>query len=117
MGFDDCRLAAKTTFYHVRINGSLYKEVYGTDLLCLFLKDTDEFLTDNLTLRLWLCDACKLCIITLLCIDTDKIQLVWAIRAKYFLYLIALVFSKESMIHKDTGELAADCLGKHNGRY
>ena len=58
VGFDHCGFSAETTLYNVRINRSLYKEVNGTDLLCLFLEHTDELLTDDLSLSLRLLNAC-----------------------------------------------------------
>ncbi len=60
MGFDDCGFSAKAALYNVRINGSLYKEVYSADFLCFFLEDTDKFFADDFTFRLRLCNAGKL---------------------------------------------------------
>ena len=54
VGFDHRRLTAKTTLHYIRVNGSLYQEVNGTDFLRLFLKDTDKFLANDLSLMLWL---------------------------------------------------------------
>ena len=47
--FDNGGFSADTALYNVRVDGSLYKEVYGTDFLCLFFEDTDKFFTDNFT--------------------------------------------------------------------
>ena len=69
---DHCRFTAQTTFYNVRINGSLCQEINGTDLLCFFFKNTDEFFTDNLTFCFRLCYSGKFVIISLLCINTDE---------------------------------------------
>ena len=33
---------------NVRINGSLYQEIHGADLLCFFFENTDEFFADDL---------------------------------------------------------------------
>ena len=51
VGLDD-RALTKTGFDNVRIDRTLYEEVYGTDLLGLFFKYTDEFFTDDLSLLL-----------------------------------------------------------------
>ena len=58
VGFDHCRFSTETTLYNVRINGSLYKEINSTNLLCLFLEHTDELVTDDLSLSLRLLNAC-----------------------------------------------------------
>ena len=47
--FDNGGFSADTALYNVRVDGSLYKEVYGTDFLCLFFEDTDKFFTDDFT--------------------------------------------------------------------
>ena len=49
VGLDDCGFSAKTALYNIRINGSLCKEVYCTDLLRFFFENTDEFFADDLT--------------------------------------------------------------------
>ena len=61
-----------------------------------FFKDTDKFLTNDLTLRFRLSNSRKFIIISLLCIHTDKIQVKLSIRTKYTLNLIALVFEEEA---------------------
>ena len=50
VGLDDSGLTAQSTLYDVRVDGSLYQEIYSANFLCLFLEYTDKFLTDNLTL-------------------------------------------------------------------
>ena len=49
VGLDDCGFS-QSGFDDVGINGSLYQEVYGANFLCLFFKDTDEFLANDFTL-------------------------------------------------------------------
>ena len=78
MGFDYSALA-KTTLDHIRINGTLYQEIYFTDLLGLFLEDTDKLFTNDLSLSFRLFHTGKLAVETLLCIHTDKVQVIRAV--------------------------------------
>ena len=110
MGLDHSGLA-QAAFDNVWINGTLYQEVYSTNLLGLFLKYPDKLLADNLTLLLRLGYPLQLLIETLLGIDTDKVQIIWAFWAKYSLNLIPLILAKESMVNKYAGQLLADGLG------
>ena len=112
MRFDHSGFSAQAALYHIRINSSLRQEVYGADLLCLFLKHTDEFLADNLTLLLRLCHTGQLAIISFLCIDTDKIQVKIPFRSEDCLYFVPFIFSEEAMINKYTGQLLSDSSGK-----
>ena len=103
MGFDHCGFSAKTTFYHIRIDGSLCEEINRTNFLCLFFKNTDKFFTDNFTFCLRLGDSGQFLIISLLCVDTDKIQIKLTIRSEYIFNLITFIFTKKTVIHKYTG--------------
>ena len=82
MRFDHRGFSTKTTLYHVRINSSLCQEVNGTNLLCFFLKDTNELFADDLTFCFRLSNTCQLLVISLLCIDTDKVQVELTIRSE-----------------------------------
>ena len=93
MRFDNCGFSAKSTLYNIRIYRSLCQEIYCTDLLCFFLKDTDKFFTDNLTFCFRLCNSCQFIIISLLCIDTDKIQIKLTIRSEYSFNFISFIFT------------------------
>ena len=121
VGFDHCGFSAETALYNVRINGSLCKEIYSTDLLGFFLEDTDKFLTDDLTLRFRLCNTGKLVVISLLCVHADKVQVKLTIRSEYTFNLITFILTKKAMIYKYTGKLLADRSGKksccHGGIY
>ena len=108
VGFDHCGFTTKTGLYNVRVDGSLYKEVYSTDLLCFFFKDTDKFFTDNLTLCFRFFYSGELVIITLLGIDTDKVQVVRTVRTKNCLNFIAFVLTEQTVIYKYTGQLFTD---------
>ena len=110
VGLDNSRLT-ETTFDHVRIDCALYKEINGTDLLRFFFEDTDKFFTDNLTFRFRFCNTLQFVIISLLCIDTDKVQFVRAIRAENSFNFIAFVLAQKTMIHEHAGELLADRSG------
>src|SRR5690554_3168543 len=50
MALDLDPFALTNTLYHIRIKGTLDQETGITDLTCLFFKDPDEFLTDDLPL-------------------------------------------------------------------
>ena len=109
---DHCGFSAKTALYNVRINGSLCKEINGSDFLRFFLENTDKFLTDDLTLCFRLSNSGKLIVVSLLCINADKIQVELSIWSKYALYLITLVFTKKTVIYEYAGQLLSDCSGK-----
>ena len=112
VGLNHCGFSAETALNYIRVNGSLCQEIHSTDFLRLFLKNTDEFLTDNLTLCFRLGHACQLLIVTLLGVDTDKVQVKLAVRSEDLFYLIALIFTKETVIHKYTGQLLTDGSGQ-----
>ena len=111
VGLDHCGFAAQSTLYHVGINGSLYQEIHGTDLLRLFLEYTDELFADDLSLMLRLGYSGQLAIETLLRIHTDKVQVIITVGTEDCFYLVALVLTEQAVIYKDTGQLLADCLG------
>ena len=117
--FDHCGLSAQTTLYNVRINSSLCQEIYCTNLLGLFFKNTDKFFTDDLTFCFRLCNTCQLVIVSLLCIDADKVQVKLTVWSEYTLNLISLILTKKTMVYKYTGKLLSDRSGKKsccNGR-
>ena len=93
------------------------KEINLSDFLGFFLKYTDEFLTDDFTLALRLCDACKLAVVALLCVDADKVDVERSALAEYALYLISLVLAEESVVYEYACELLADSLGKECCEY
>ena len=113
VGLDNSRLT-ETTFDHVRIDCALYKEINGTDLLRFFFEDTDKFFTNNLTFRFRFCNTLQFVIISLLCIDTDKVQFIRAIRAENSFNFIALVLAQKTMVNKHTCQLFADRFGQKN---
>ena len=105
VGFDHCGFSAQTALYHVRINGSLYQEIHGTDLLRLFLEYTDELFTDDLTFCFRLCNTCQLVVVSLLCIHTDKVQVKLTVRSEYAFYLIAFILygeGRDLQIHRSS---------------
>ena len=112
VALDDSGFTAKTGFYNIRVNSSLRQEVYRTDLLCFFLKDADKFFTNDFALMLRLGNSCQFAIVTILCIDTDKVKIEVSCRSKYLLNLVAFVFTKKSVIYKYTSKLFTDCLGE-----
>ena len=94
VGLDNCGFSTQSAFYNIGIDSSLCQKVYSTNLLCFFFKYTNELFTNNLTLALWFCNSCKLVIISLLRIDTDKVQVELTLVAKYSLYLITFIFTQ-----------------------
>ena len=110
VGLDD-RTLAKTALDHIRVDGTLHQEVYGADLLCLFLKNANKLFADNLTFLFGFSDTCKLLIEALLGIDADKVKVIGTIGAKDRFYLIAFVLAEKAVIYEDTSKLLAHCLG------
>ena len=111
MAFDHGRLSAETALYYIRVDGSLCQKIHRTNLLGLFFKDTDKLFTDDFSLTLRLGLSFQFFIITLLGVHTDKIQIKGAAFSKDFLHLVSFVFTKQTMIHKDTSQLLADGTG------
>ena len=94
VGLDNRGFSTQSAFYNIGIDSSLCQKVYSTNLLCFFFKYTNELFTNNLTLALRFCNSCKLVIISLLRIDTDKVQVELTLVAKYSLYLITFIFTQ-----------------------
>ena len=111
VGLDHCGFTAQSALYHIGIDGSLYQEVHGTDLLRFFLEHTDELFADDLSLMLRLGYTCQLAVETLLRIHTDKVQVIITVGTEDYFYLVALVLTEQAVIYEDTGQLLADCLG------
>ena len=92
MGLDNGALA-KSALDHVWINGSLYQEINGADLLCFLFKNTDELFTDDLKFSLRPLHACQFFIESLLGIDTDEVKIVGTVWTEDRFHLISLVFA------------------------
>ena len=107
MGLDNCRLA-KAALYYIWIYGSLHQKINSTNFLGFFLKYTDKFFANNLSLTLWLSYALELFIETLLHIDTDEIQVKLSIRAEYAFYFVPFIFTKKTMVYEYAGQLFSD---------
>ena len=99
----DHRAFPKPAFDHIGINRSLYEKIYRADLLCLFLKYTDKFLSDDLSFCFRLRYSCKFFIKPVLRIDTDEIQIIGSVRPKYCFYLIAFILTQKPMVNKYAG--------------
>ena len=61
VALDDGGLTAQTALDDIGVDGALCEEIDLADLLCLFLKDADELLADDLALALRLGDTGQLC--------------------------------------------------------
>ena len=103
----DHRGLAKAGFDDVRIDRALHKIIDGADLLGFGLKHTDEFLADDLALRLRIGDAGELREEPILRIDADEVDIPFAEGG---FDLVALILAHQAMVDKHAGELAADGL-------
>ena len=92
--FDDSRFAAKSAFYHIRINGSLYQEVYSADFFRFFFKYTDKFFTDDLTFLFRFFYPFEFFIKTILSVYADDVQVVVSVRSEDSFYFIPFIFSQ-----------------------
>ena len=81
---------------------------------CFLFKNTDELFTYNFTFCFRLCYSGKFVIISLLCINTDEIQIKLSFRSEYSFYLIAFIFTKQTVIYEYTGQLFSDCSGEES---
>ena len=117
VGLDHCGFSAQSGFYHIWIDGSLCQEIHGSDLLCFFLEDTDKFFSDDFTFFLRFCHTGKFSIITLLRVDTDKVQVKLSVRTENFLNLVSFVLSEQTVIDEYTGKLFSNCAGKESCGY
>ena len=90
-------------FNYIRINSSLSKKIRSADFLAFLFKHTNEFFADNLSFLFWFRNSCQFSKETLSCIHTNQINIPFF---ECFLYFITLILAKQSMIHKDTGELS-----------
>ena len=109
VGLDDCGFT-ETGFNHVWVNRSLYQEIDSSDFLCFLFENADEFFSDDFTFCFRFTDTGKFFIETFLAVDTDKVQVVWAVRAEYSFNFVSFIFAQKSLINKDASQLFADCL-------
>ena len=79
---------------------SLCKEVNCTNFLGFFLKYTDKLFPNNLSLSFWLCNACKLRVISLLCINSYKVKVELSFWSKYALNFIAFIFTEKAVVYE-----------------
>ena len=82
------------------IYSSLCEEVNCTNLLGFFLKYTDKLFSDNLSLSFWLSNACKLRVISFLCINSYKVKVKLSFWSKYALNLIAFIFTEKTVVYE-----------------
>lgn len=68
----------------------------------------------NFTFCFRLCYSGKFVIISLLCINTDEVQIKLSFRSEYSFYLIAFIFTKQTVIYEYTGQLFSDCSGEES---
>ena len=115
VALDDGRLTAQTALDDIGVNGTLCEEIDLADLLCLFLKDADELLTDDLALALRLGDTGQLCKVAVTGVHTDEVDVkaVGVAGAEDRADLFLLVLAQQAVVHKDAGQLLADGLGQH----
>ena len=106
---------AKSAFYNVWIYSSLCKEVNCTNLLGFFLKYTDKLFPNNLSLSFWLSNACKLRVISFLCINSYKVKVKLSFWSKYALNFIAFIFTKKTVVYEYTCKLLSNSSWKKSG--
>jgi len=104
----DHRGLAKAGFDDVRIDRALHKIIDGADLLGFGLKYADEFLADDLALRLRIGDAGELREEPVLRVDADEVDIPFAEGG---FDLVALIFAEKTMVYEHTGKLFSDCTG------
>ena len=99
---------------HIGIDGALDQVIHLADLFGLRLKDTDEFLPDDLPLALRLADAGEFGEEQLLRVGPDEVDIP---LFEGLLHLVALVQAHEAVVHKHAGQLAAYGLGYQGCRH
>ena len=113
MAFDD-RGIALAAFDDVGIDGALRQHIHFAKLLCHILEYADELFANDLPFLLRLGDALQSAEETLFRIDPDQMDT--KLLSKGVFNKISLVLSEQSMIHKHTGQIVADCsMQKHRG--
>ena len=108
MALDGGTRAGTAGFDDIGINGPLDKVIHMADLFGFFLKDADEFLTNDLPLFFRIADAFQFAQEALLCIDADNIHI--EVFLEDFFHRIAFIFAEQAVIDKNTGELLAHSL-------
>jgi len=119
VALDDGGLTAQTALDDIGINGTLCKEIDLADLLCLFLKDADELLADDLALALRLGDTGQLCKVAVTGVHADEVDVkaVGVAGAEDGADLFLLVLAQQAVVNKDAGQLLADGLGQHGSQH
>ena len=97
-------------FKNVRINCTLSQEVNALKLSCLFLKNTNKFATDYLTLCFRVANTCKLVKITVSCINIYKVCI--ELRTKHLDNLLTFALTHKSVVYVNANKLLADSLDK-----
>ena len=111
VAFDGAGISG-TAFDHIRINGTLHKNVNISQLPGFFLKDTNEFFSNDLTFLLRFRNVFQFFQKAVLCIDTNQIHV--KLPTENTFYPVAFLFPKQTMIHKDTGQTISDCFVEQN---
>ena len=111
MGFDDCGIS-QTAFDDIGINRTLHQIIYLADFSCFIFKYTDKFRADDFTLLFGVGYALQLGKETLLCICSYEMRI--EIAVKNLFYLVAFVFTHQTMVNENAGQLLADCLGNQS---
>src|SRR3990172_9259489 len=85
---------------------SALNQIFGVLFFCLFLKDPDENLSYDLSLRLRVCHSFECFKESLLCIDNDKVHAKVMTKRLYYLFLLPL--SHEAVVYKDSDKMPAN---------
>ena len=108
VGFDDGGFTAQSGLYHIRVDRSLNKIIYGADLMRDFFKYTDELFAYDLALAFRLLHTCKADIETVLRVDPDEIQVIGTIRPEHALDQIPFILAQKTVIYKYAGKVFPD---------
>ena len=114
MRLNDRRLP-ETALNHVRIDRSLYEEVYRADFMRRFFKHADKFRADDLALLLGLRNTFELFIEPLLRIDADEVDVISTGAAEHCLHFVTLILAQKPVIDKDAGQIFADGFREQHG--
>ena len=119
VALDDGGLTAQTALDDIGVNSTLCEEIDLADLLCLFLKDADELLADDLALALRLGDTGQLCKVAVTGVHADEVDVkaVGVAGAEDRADLFLLVLAQQAVVYEHAGQLLADGLGQHGSQH
>ena len=113
VGFDHITCLSVAALDDIRVDCPLCQIAdFSLEFPCFSSENSRKFLSYNLSLGLGVGLADQAAIESLLGVDADKVQVKTALRPEDSFHLVALIFSHEAVVHKDTVQLTADCPGE-----